>query len=202
MNMKKPDPKQYLTPVTVSYLKGKNNGQLYPVDADEAVVEYAIAAQGGPRSCGRCGDYFTSRFTGRGVCDECLDVKKINQFTTAKPQVCGPVILSLTSGEYGCTIEDFLDQAERADDPEDGISESEVVLRCRLVNPSPNQLPAICWENISDDCQPGEGDFIEPSGDVDVAIDRLNQALLAMSPLSYGPDWDTRLPMDSDKTEL
>jgi len=193
----KPNPKDFLFPVTKRYLKGKKDGKLYPVDADENMLKHAIACQGGHRKCTGCQEYFTTMAAIYAACPSCRDRMEVKAFLDAPIEKPGSVIYSLVSGDYGYSLEDF---EELAEDLEPGLDvcDDATVWLCRLVNPSPNRLRCLDWDDITAELQPGNGDYVEPSNAVAAAIKVLNEALEKEPPISYGPHWETRLPISEE----
>jgi len=194
----KPNPQDFLFPVTERYLKGKKDGKLYPVDADENMLQYAIACQGGPRKCTGCQEYFTDMAASSLVCPSCRDRMEVKAFLDAPIEKPGNVIYSLVSGDYGYGLEDFEELAEDLAEPGQDVCGDATVWLCRLVNPSPNRPRCLDWDEITADLQPIDADYVEPSNAVAAAIKVLNEALEKAPPISYGPHWETRLPIGEE----
>lgn len=187
--------REFLIPVTKRYLQGKVDKKLYPIDAGESMLEYAISCQGGPRKCTQCNNRFTSSAAVYTVCPSCRDASQLKKFLDAREEKPGSVIMSLVTGDYGHSLEDFEELALDLCEPGQDLCNDAIVWHCRLVNPSPNRPRVLDWDAIAEDYQPIDADYVEPSEEVQAAIDAFNQALKKMEPISYGPHWETRLPI-------
>lgn len=190
-------PETYLTRVTKEYWLGKKNKKLYPLD----MTEFAIGQNGGPKKCHQCGQSFYSDFS-YTICEDCRDRNQLKKWKEADFELPNALIMSIISDQFETEIDCFEASAREilGISYAEEISNDQIIEACRLVNPTPNFANQVEWENLTSDVQP-EDDFVDPSNETQEAIRMLNECLKKESPVSYGPQWKTRLPLSQEVKE-